>query len=291
MSIPVIAAFAALTLAIALLWAPRFVASRHAATWWIYPFAVSLLFAVAGALVDAGGLLALAALAAACVWANRARGRVSGAVAAIVMLLVCAGLLTHVVPGFDNPRILDNVLLGHGSVPYTKYLNYDKGVAGLLLLGLYAPDRTARDQGFAAGLGLLWRFATFAAVVMVLSLASGFVRWDPKLPSWWAVWLWSMIVLTALPEEAVFRGVAQDGIRGWLRSSAHASVYATLLAGTLFGVAHAAGGAVYVVLSVVAGIGYGWVYAASRSLLAATLAHTALNTIHLLFFSYPSLRP
>ena len=78
-----------------------------------------------------------------------------------------------------------------------------------------------------------------------------------------------MIFLTALPEEAVFRGVAQDGIRGGLRGSAHATAYATLLAGTLFGLAHAGGGLMYVVLSAVAGIGYGWVYATSRSMMVA----------------------
>ena len=284
-----IAAFAALTVALALLWAPRLIDARHASTLWIHPFALSLVFAVASTLVDLRGLVALLLFAVACLWANRASGRVLRPFAHAIMLLMCAGLLLHVIPGFANPRVLDDVVVGTTGVPYSKYLNFDKGAAGLMLLGIYAPDRARRDEGFAAGIGLLWRFVACSAIVMVLALVSGYVRWDPKLPSWWPLWLWSMVFLTALPEEAVFRGVAQDGIRGWLPPTERATASATLLAGTLFGVAHAGGGAAYVVLSVVAGIGYGWVYAASRSIIAATLAHTALNAVHLFFFSYPSL--
>ena len=57
----------------------------------------------------------------------------------------------------------------------------------------------------------------------------------------------------------------------------------------LFGVAHLAGGAVYVALAAVAGIGYGWIYASTRSIAAAILAHAGLNTVHFLLFSYPAL--
>ncbi len=56
-----------------------------------------------------------------------------------VMLAMAAALLLHAVPGFANPRVLDGVTLSLDSAPYTKYLNFDKGVVGLLLLGLYAP--------------------------------------------------------------------------------------------------------------------------------------------------------
>jgi uncharacterized protein len=44
-----------------------------------------------------------------------------------------------------------------------------------------------------------------------------------------------------------------------------------------------------VLLSSVAGMGYGWIYASTRSLAMSTLAHTGLNTVHFLFFTYPAL--
>ena len=46
---------------------------------------------------------------------------------------------------------------------------------------------------------------------------------------------------------------------------------------------------VYVILALVSGIGYGWIFASTRSIGAAIAAHTALNTIHFALFSYPSL--
>ena len=68
-----------------------------------------------------------------------------------------------------------------------------------------------------------------------------------------------------------------------------ATIAAIVIAAMLFGLAHAAGGATCVVLATVAGAGYGWIYAAMRSLGAAVVAHFCLNVIHFLFFTYPAL--
>ena len=127
-------------------------------------------------------------------------------------------------------------------------------------------------------------------VVIAATVSLGYARWDPKLPSWWPMWLAGMVFLTALPEETLFRGVIQEALHERLGESTRRGWLAAVIAGALFGVAHAGGGWTYVVLSTIAGIGYGWIYAASRSLAASTAAHTALNLLHLLCFSYPALR-
>ena len=282
-------AFAALTLAMLALWAPRVPASPGAVSLWVAPFAVALVAAVAGDLVDIRGLAAVACLAAFCAVARGARGGAVGIVGHVLMVMACACLFLHVVPGFDNPRVLTDAVLGSGSQPYTKYLNFDKGVAGLFLLGIYAPARTATDQGARHPIAFLWRFAVLVIVSIALALAAGYVRWDPKLPSWWPMWLWSMVFLTALPEEALFRGLAQTWIETWLRHRAAATPIAILAAGTVFGIAHLGGGPVYVALATIAGIGYGWIYASTRSIGAAIAAHAGLNTVHFLFFTYPAL--
>ena len=125
---------------------------------------------------------------------------------------------------------------------------------------------------------------------MAATVAAGFVRWDPKLPAWWALWTWSMVFLTALPEEAVFRHLMQGGLQDWLGGTSRARWTAMVVGGVIFGLVHVAGGWTYVALATLAGIGYGWIYAASGSIAASILAHTGLNLIHLLFFSYPALR-
>ena len=42
-------------------------------------------------------------------------------------------------------------------------------------------------------------------------------------------------------------------------------------------------------VATLAGIGYGWIYAETRSIGSAILAHAGLNTLHLLLFTYPAL--
>jgi membrane protease YdiL (CAAX protease family) len=287
LSTPVVASFTALTCALVMLWAAR--PDQPFRGWWAIPFAVALVAAQTGRLLDVRGLAALLLLCAGAVLARSASSRPVRGVAHGVVLALAAGLLLHVVPGFDNPRVLHDAVLSSGAEPYTKYLNFDKGAAGLLLLGLYVPDRTTRDQGLRHLSSFTWRFAMLAAVVLMLTLAAGYVRWDPKLPPWWPMWLWSMVFLTALPEETVFRGLAQDFIGTRLGGAARHRTLAACVAGTLFGLAHAAGGPTYVLLACIAGIGYGLIYAATRSLAAAIAAHAGLNAIHFFCFSYPGL--
>ena len=98
-----------------------------------------------------------------------------------------------------------------------------------------------------------------------------------------------MVFLTALPEETMFRGLAQNWVASRLGAGSRSNVLAALIAGALFGVSHAAGGLSYVMLATVAGAGYGWIYASTGSLPAAIAAHAGLNTLHFLLFSYPSL--
>jgi membrane protease YdiL (CAAX protease family) len=278
-------------MAMAALWAPRVSASPSAPWWWVVPFAAALLLAQGHGLVDTRGLVALFVFTTACrIGAHGPDGALRG-FALTVMLAMAAAFLLHAVPGFANPRVLDGVTLSIDSAPYTKYLNFDKGVLGLLLLGLYAPQWTARRAPAGTALAALWRFAVIAGLAMVLAVLAGYVRWDPKLPSWWPLWLGSMVFLTALPEEALFRHLIQGSLHAWLGESTGARVTAVVAAGVLFGVAHIGGGWIYVGLATVAGVGYGLVYALTRSIGAAVLAHTALNLLHFLCFSYPALDP
>jgi uncharacterized protein len=292
-SVSLVFAFAALTLALVLLCVTPAPAAEGCPPYWTFAFAVALAAALVGGIVDVRGVIVLLAYAAACRAAGRAERPVTRVVAHVVMLLLCGGLMLHVLPGFNNPIVISQVVLGPGGAPYTKYLNFDKAVAALFLLGLYAPDviarRTRPSNAGRYARAFAWRFAVLVLVVVACSLAVGFVRWDPKVPSWFPLWAWSMLFLTALPEEALFRGVVQTAVARRLGGMRHATVIAILIAGLLFGLAHAAGGAVYVGLASAAGFGYGWIYASFRSLRAAILAHFGLNVIHFLLFTYPAL--
>ncbi len=289
LSAPVVTTFAAMAVAMVALWAPRVWFSPHARSLWVAPFAVALLVGQMAGLITTPGLVAMFVLITATrVGYHAPDGGLRGFALAL-MLALAAGFLLHAVPGFENPRLIDGVRLSPDALPYTKYLNIDKAVLGLFLLGLHAPERALRRAPTGAAVAVTWRFAIVALAVMALTVAAGFARWDPKLPAWWPAWLASMLFFTALPEEAVFRHVIQGGLHTWLGPTQQARWTAVVAAAALFGVSHLAGGWVYVALATVAGIGYGLVYAVTGSIVAAILAHTALNTLHLLFFSYPAL--
>jgi membrane protease YdiL (CAAX protease family) len=282
-----VAAFAMLTVALATLWAPRVSASPNAGTWWVLPAAAALLLAQVGDLVGTMGLVTLFVLVTACRLAHEAPHGALKGFALAVLLATSAGLLAHAFPGFDNPRVLDGVRLGADAAPYTKYLNVDKGFLGLFLLGLVSHRRAVSPSRLPLR-ALAWRFGVVTVVVIGVTVALDFARWDPKLPSWWPLWVWSMAFLTALPEEAVFRHLIQGGLQAWLGSSARTQMLGIAASGLIFGLAHAAGGAAYVALATLAGLGYAWTYAVSGSLTMSIAAHTVLNTVHLLFFTYPT---
>jgi membrane protease YdiL (CAAX protease family) len=269
-------------------WSRRLSSSTLAACAWLIPAVLAVVMAAVVGVIEPCGVLLLVVLGAAC---GAAAGAASPALrrgAQVIMLVVAAGLMLHALPGFHNPVVVDGVVLGPGSTPYTKYLNFDKGMAGLLLLAVYLPQLPARDQGARHVGAFAWRFALVTTVVLALSVAAGFVQPQPKAPDWWPLWVWSMVFLTALPEEVVFRGVVQTWLQARLESWPRGDVAAIVIAGVLFGIAHAPGGIVYVGLATVAGLGYGWIYARTRSIAAAILAHSGLNAVHFFLFTYPS---
>ncbi|MGE0816877.1 MAG: lysostaphin resistance A-like protein [Vicinamibacterales bacterium] len=282
------ATFAALTATLVAVWAPRVWPSPRAWSWWLLPFLVTLVLAQAGGLVTTAGLVTLFVLVGACrVAATVPHGALKG-FALSVVLAVSAGILAHVLPGFENPRVLDAVRISPEAAPYTRYLNLDKGLLGLFLLTLVSPRQAIRRSRLPVA-ALVPPFVLAAAIVTIATLAAGYVRWDPKLPGWWPTWLWSMAFLTALPEEAVFRHLVQGGLQTWLGTSTRAHWTAIAASGLLFGAAHAGGGWTYVALATLAGAGYGWIYALSGSLTASIAAHAALNLLHFTCFTYPAL--
>ena len=74
-------------------------------------------------------------------------------------------------------------------------------------------------------------FAIMVVAVVAVAVASGNARWDRKLPDWWQLWVRSMLVLTALPEEAAFRGVIQERMGTHLLGSTYPSSLTSALCG------------------------------------------------------------
>ncbi|MGL5814442.1 MAG: lysostaphin resistance A-like protein [Aeromonas sp.] len=200
--------------------------------------------------------------------------------AALALVLLWALALTlHLVPGFDNLRVLDKVQAGPASVPFTLYLNLDKP---LIFFGLLLAWPPLLGQGGP----LRWRPLALLvlplAALLLVAWQLGALRPEVGLPHWWWLFAFNNLLFTCVAEEALFRGFIQQAVarrsRVWL---------GILVASLLFGVAHLAGGPLLVLFAALAGACYGLAFQLSGRLGVAILLHFLFNFAHLAFFTYP----
>ena len=282
-----------LSLAIVCLWLPpqtrvRGPWSRGVSAAWL---GLAIAHAYALGIVSAIGVVAIAVFGLLCFAYTRERSNSLNALLALATILFALALMAHVVPGFSNTLIVRDAVLSAGAVPYTLFMNFDKGQIGLFLLA-YGPPLISSRTDWVAMLEVTVPAAlALIVVLMVCALLVGQIRYDPKWPEFLPIWLWSNLLFTAAAEEALFRGVIQRQLQGPTPTASSTRAMTGLVAAAvIFGAAHYAGGLWSVVLATIAGIGYGWVFWRTNRIEASILTHFLVNTAHILGFTYPALR-
>lgn len=282
--------FLLLSIAVLSLWLP--VDNKKAGSWrlvWLAIWLASLVAALCEGLVAPTGAAVALLFLGVMVGFRRAQTTPLKVLAAVAIAGISIALLLHRLPGFQNPRVIDGVRFTPDARPFTLYLNFDKTLIGLFVLGvLHARIGQRREWKAMLAKTLPLAVATIA-LIMVLSLAAGYVRWSPKLPRESGLWLGVNLLFVCTAEEGFFRGFIQTQLqRVW--STKRGGAYAALgVSAAAFGLAHFWGGWTYVALASVAGFGYGWIYQRTQRIEASILAHFALNTVHFFLFTYPAL--
>jgi uncharacterized protein len=280
-------AYVLLGLAICAVWLPGLRIANQQIPPWAVLFAASIAAAMASGVLTLAGLASLAALLGACWASTKTKGAASAALM-ILAALIALGLSLHLLPGFQNPMLFANEKLRVDAKPFTQRINFDKGVAGLVLLAFFAPRLRVSGLVLSKLVQTILTALAVCALTMGVAVAIGLVRFDPSLPAKAVPFLLVNLLFTCVAEEAFFRGWMQEQLSRIGHSKAMPLV-AALVSGVLFGLAHFSGGPLYMVAATVAGLGYAVVYARSRSIEAAILTHFAVNATHFFGFSYPML--
>jgi uncharacterized protein len=196
-----------------------------------------------------------------------------------LVLLWAIALTLHLVPGFNNLKVLDQVLAGPASVPFNLYLNLDKP---LLFFGLLLAWPALLGQGGPIRWRPLALLTLPLAALLLVAWQLGALKPELGLPHWWWLFALNNLLFTCVAEEALFRGFIQQAI------AKRSQVWLGILAASLlFGAAHLAGGPLLVLFATLAGACYGLAFQLSGRLSVAILLHFLFNFAHLAFFTYP----
>ncbi|MCP3866895.1 MAG: CPBP family intramembrane metalloprotease [Gammaproteobacteria bacterium] len=257
---------------------------------WGTALLVALLLGLVAERVQPVGFGAIVAFAFCCYasWNGRYSKAFRISLGATVLLLSIA-LTAHLLPGFNNWRILDSFTLSENSTPYSMFLNFDQPLVGLFLLGFGPPLLMGRKQWSDMLKLVMPIMLTGLTIVYGLALGMQYAAIDIKFPAFFPVWVLHNLLLTCVAEEALFRGFLQRHLDSSLERYPWGKMTSLATVSLLFGLAHFQGGAAYILLATVAGLLYGYAFQKTKRIEASILTHFLLNTGHLLFFTYPSL--
>jgi membrane protease YdiL (CAAX protease family) len=175
---------------------------------------------------------------------------------------------------------------GKLSYAFTVLLMVDAGIAIFLL------TRRMNGAGYAIAWGPRWAwyiaasFLLFTCVAVPLGLAIHFIEFAPRWHSAASLPLafLGILILTAWPEEFLFRGVLQN----LLSRVTNSDSTGWLAASICFGLSHISNGHApnwrYAFLATIAGLFYGGTWRKTGSIFASAIVHALVDTLwHLLF--------
>jgi len=217
----------------------------------------------------------------------------------VAFIITGIALALHYLPGFNNLPIIINEQISKDAITYSLYANVDKGIAGLLLSAYFFKklNNSSASSNHTSTLRVNWLnlkqpfFITISTIIstLILALLLGLVDFNPKIPNFWFEFIVINLLFTCVAEEALFRGILQTRLSRQL-SKTRVAVLAPMIIACIFAAAHFIGGLNYVLVSLVAGFGYGYIFYKTQRLEWAILCHWLVNLCHFFLFTYPMLK-
>ncbi|WP_010299301.1 CPBP family intramembrane glutamic endopeptidase [Candidatus Odyssella thessalonicensis] len=207
----------------------------------------------------------------------------------ILLSILCFWCYVHWMPGFGNYIIADHIHLSPRSSACTIYVNMDKACIALILLLFIGGLNQSMQQWLITFKFIPLSLGIICLILIGSAYAANYIAFDPKLPTllWW--WIPLNLLFVCVAEEVFYRGFIQTELAEAFKSFSGGAYLAILISAVIFGAAHYTGGFAFMLLSTLAGIGYGYIFFKSQHLETAIVVHFLVNLIHLVLFSYPSL--
>lgn len=158
-----------------------------------------------------------------------------------LMVFICSILITplHLIYGFYNWLIASQIMISKLSIPYTLFLNFDKPLIGLFILGFSNNHLPLLHNRSAFITTLKQSISTILLGILLISSISyivGYIRFDIKFNYFFIIWAINNLIFTCIPEEALFRGLVQNAISYACKNYQHNKYIANLITAILFGV-------------------------------------------------------
>ncbi|HVE36510.1 MAG TPA: type II CAAX endopeptidase family protein [Gemmatimonadaceae bacterium] len=117
-------------------------------------------------------------------------------------------------------------------------------------------------------------FLGYAAIALPIGFGTGFIRWNPRAAAP-ALLLQPVVIylVTAVPEEFLFRGLIQNLLSRWLSIPVGLAI-----ASVIFGLSHLPDPR-YAMLATIAGVAYGFVYLRTGKVTAAAITHALVDAV------------
>jgi hypothetical protein len=117
-------------------------------------------------------------------------------------------------------------------------------------------------------------FLIYASIALPVGFGTHFITWNPRAASP-ALLLQPLIIylVTAVPEEFLFRGLIQNLLSRWLSVP-----LGLVIASVIFGLSHLPDPR-YAVLATIAGVAYGYVYVRTGKVTASAITHALVDAV------------
>ncbi len=254
--------------------------------------ALSITLGVRAKLIDSGGIIAIVCLLLGFILLTLDIPKLARMVLVLATALASLAFMVHYMPGFNNWLLSKKLTLSSRSMPYNLYWNFDKGLLGLMILGVYHTIASGPKEWNRILVRSLPIAMGGIVILMIFAYRYGFIDFDPKLTWIFFPWAFSNFFFVTIPEEAFYRGFLQKEITALIKNR-FAPLFGIILVSLLFAGLHLLfiNSFKYALLAFLAGIIYGAAYEWTRSVEGPILCHFLFNAVHFVFFTYPQAIP